>query len=50
MEKKVHDKVASLGEVLGIEATLLHPDQKEYSEEIMLSVLKGRLRSKQKHK
>jgi hypothetical protein len=33
LEKKVHDKVASLGEVLGVEATALHPDEKEYSEE-----------------
>ncbi len=32
VERKVHDKVASLGEVLGIEATPLHPDEKEYSE------------------
>jgi len=31
VEKKVHDKIASLGEVLGIEATVLHPDEKEYS-------------------
>jgi hypothetical protein len=27
VEKKVHDKIASLGEVFGIEATFLHPDQ-----------------------
>ena len=29
VEKKVHDKIASLGEVLGIEATFLHPDQRD---------------------
>jgi hypothetical protein len=33
VEKKVHDKIASLGEVLGIEATLLHPDQRNLGEE-----------------
>ena len=32
VEKDVHDKIASLGEVLGIEATALHPDEKEYLE------------------
>jgi hypothetical protein len=32
VEKKVHDRVASLGEVLGVEATALHPEEKEYSE------------------
>ena len=32
MERRVHDKVASTGELLGIEATALHPDEKEYSE------------------
>ena len=31
-EKKVHDKVASLGELLGIEATPLHPDEKSLGE------------------
>jgi hypothetical protein len=31
-EKKVHDKVASLGEVFVIEATPLRPAEKEYSE------------------
>jgi hypothetical protein len=31
-EEKVHDKMASLGEVLGVEATALHPSEKEYSE------------------
>jgi hypothetical protein len=31
-EKKVHDKIASLGNVMRIEATVLHPDEKEYSE------------------
>jgi len=28
VEKKVHDKIASLGEGLGIEARLLHPDER----------------------
>ena len=32
-EKKVQDKIASLGEVLGIEATFLHPDQRDLGEE-----------------
>jgi hypothetical protein len=32
VEKKVHDKVGSLGEVLRIEATALHPDDKEFKE------------------
>ena len=31
-EKKAYDKVSSLGNVLRIEATVLHPDKKEYSE------------------
>ena len=31
-EKKVHDKVASLGEVFVIEATPLRPAEKEYPE------------------
>jgi hypothetical protein len=29
-EKKAYDKVSSLGNVLRIEATVLHPDEKEY--------------------
>jgi hypothetical protein len=33
VEKKVHDKIASLGEVLDIEATFLHPDQRNLGEE-----------------
>jgi hypothetical protein len=33
VEKKVHDKIASLGEVLDIEATFLHPDQRDLGEE-----------------
>ena len=28
VERRVHDKIASLGEVLGVEATFLHPDQR----------------------
>jgi hypothetical protein len=27
VERRVHDKIASLGEVLGVEATPLHPDE-----------------------
>jgi hypothetical protein len=33
VERRVQDKVASLGEVLGIEATFLHPDQRDRGEE-----------------
>jgi hypothetical protein len=33
VEKKVHDEIASLGEVLDIEATFLHPDQRDLGEE-----------------
>jgi hypothetical protein len=33
VEKKIHDRIASLGEVLGIEATFLHPDQRDLGEE-----------------
>ncbi len=32
VERKVHDKIASMGEVLFIEATAVHPNEKEYSE------------------
>lgn len=31
VERRVHDKIANLGEVLGIEARHLRPDEKEYS-------------------
>ena len=31
-EKKAYDKVSSLGNVLRIEATVLHPDQEKYSQ------------------
>ena len=33
VEKKVHDRVAIMGKVFRIEARLLHPDEKEYSDE-----------------
>jgi len=33
VEKRVQNKVASLGEMLGIEATFLHPDQRDHGEE-----------------
>jgi hypothetical protein len=33
VERRVQDKVASLGEVFGIEATFLHPDQRDLGEE-----------------
>jgi hypothetical protein len=32
VERRIHDKLAILGEVLGVEARLLHPDEKEYSD------------------
>jgi hypothetical protein len=32
-EKKAYDKVSSLGNVLRIEATVLHPDQRDLGEE-----------------
>lgn len=32
LEKKVHDRIASLGKVLGVEATALHSKEKEYLE------------------
>jgi hypothetical protein len=32
-EKKVHDKIASLVEVLDIEATFLHPDQRDLGDQ-----------------
>jgi hypothetical protein len=32
VEEKVHDKMASLGEVLDVEATALHPSEKQYSQ------------------
>jgi len=32
-EKKVYDKIASLGEVLGIEAIAVHPDESNLGEE-----------------
>ncbi len=31
-EKKAYDRVSSLGNILRIEATVLHPDEKEYSQ------------------
>jgi hypothetical protein len=43
VEKKVHDKAASLGEVLGVEATALHPDEKEYSEENYVVSFEGEI-------
>jgi hypothetical protein len=33
VKKKIHDKIASLGEVLGVEATALHSDQRNLGEE-----------------
>ena len=32
VERRVQDKVVSTGKLLAIEAMLLHPDEKEYSE------------------
>jgi hypothetical protein len=31
-EKKAYNRISSLGNVLRIEATVLHPDEKEYSQ------------------
>jgi hypothetical protein len=33
VERRVYDKIASQDEVLGIEATFLHPDQRDLGEE-----------------
>jgi hypothetical protein len=33
VERSVEDRVASHGEMLGIEATFLHPDQRDLGEE-----------------
>jgi hypothetical protein len=29
VEKRIQDKVTSMGEIFGIEATFLHPDQRD---------------------
>jgi hypothetical protein len=33
VERRVHDRVVSQGEILGVEATFLHPDQRDLGEE-----------------
>jgi hypothetical protein len=43
VEKKVHDRIASLGEVLGIEATFLHPDQRDLREENYVVSFEGEI-------
>jgi len=43
VEKKVHDKIASLGKVLGVEATVLHPDQRNLGEENYVVSFEGEI-------
>lgn len=43
MEKKVYDKVSSLGNVLRIEATVLHPDQRDLGEENYVVSFEGEI-------
>ena len=43
MERRVHDKVAILGEILGIEATFLHPDQRDLGEENYVVSFEGEI-------
>ena len=43
VEKRVHNKIASLGEVLGIEATLLNLDQKNPGEENYVVSFEGEI-------
>ena len=33
VERRVHDREISQGEILGVEATFLHPDQRDHGEE-----------------
>jgi hypothetical protein len=42
-EKKVQDKITSLGEVLDIEATFLHPDQRDLGEENYVVSFEGEI-------
>jgi hypothetical protein len=43
VERRVHDKVASTGKILGIEATALHPDEKEYPEGNYIVSFEGKI-------
>lgn len=43
VEKKVYDKVSSLGNVLRIEATFLHPDQRNLEEENYVVSFEGEI-------
>ena len=43
MEKRVHNKIASLGEALGIEATLMNLDQKNPGEENYVVSFEGEI-------
>jgi hypothetical protein len=43
VEKKVHDKVASLGEVLGVDASLLHPNERGSGEDNYVVSFEGEI-------
>jgi hypothetical protein len=44
VERRVQDKVASLGEVFDIEATFLHPDQRNLGEENYVVGFEGEIK------
>ena len=43
MERRLHDKIAILGEILGIEATPLHPDLITVGEENYIVSFEGKI-------
>jgi hypothetical protein len=43
VEKKVHDKIASMGEALRVKATALHPDQRNLGEENYVVSFEGEI-------
>jgi hypothetical protein len=43
VKRKIHDKIASLGYVLGVEATALHPDQRNLGEENYVVTFEGEI-------
>jgi len=43
VEKKIHDRIASLGEVLSVETTVLHPDQRNLGEENYVVSFEGEI-------
>jgi hypothetical protein len=43
VERRVEDRIAILGEMLGIEATFLHPDQKDHGEENYVVSFEGEI-------